>query len=358
MLLNIKTTNVRIYPIIIGSDLDSKLIKLIKQVKAEKLVIITDEHLAHNQGSKLLKQLKTTKLNVDMIVIPAGETNKTQPQVTKLQHTLLKKHYGRDTLIIALGGGVVGDLAGFVAATYLRGVPYIQVPTTVLAMVDASVGGKVGIDTVYGKNTIGAFYQPVGVIMDMNRLRGLPHTQQVSGLIEALKTFLTSDRAAVKLIINKYKLDKIISRSVKIKSAIVMRDEHESNERRVINFGHTIGHALEKMSKYTLPHGYAVGYGIIAECSIAQALGILSEKENLAIQKILQKFGITKQIFSKYSAREIISVTHSDKKVQAGLVYYILLKKIGQVYKVNGQYAHPVSDKVVFKVLTQLGCKP
>ena len=359
--------NEQSYPIVIGANLDKKLIQVVRrEIGQGRIAIITDSRLALNQGKKMFKKFKATGLLVELFVFPAGEKNKTQNQVTKLQHALLKKHYGRDTLIIALGGGVVGDLAGFVAATYLRGVSFIQVPTTVLAMVDASIGGKVGVDTVYGKNTIGAFYQPRAVIMDIARLGLLPPLQITNGLMEAIKTFFTSDSSMLKLVLkinvnnitaNSRALAEIIERSVAIKAGIVMRDEHELNERRVINFGHTIGHALEKLSGYSIPHGLVVGYGMLAEAKVAESLGILSSRDCSYLFDYLAHFGISSAIFKKFSARDILSATRTDKKTKHGRPYYVLLKKIGGVYAKGRQFAHPVDDLIVKKVLFNLGAK-
>lgn len=365
--IKVITKNQQTYPIIIGSGLDNKLIHILnQQTSPGRLVIITDSRLAPSQGKDLLKKLKANNFLAELLVFPAGEKNKTQNWATKLQHTLLKKHYGRDTTIIALGGGVVGDLAGFVAATFLRGVKFIQIPTTILAMVDASVGGKVGVDTKYGKNTVGAFHQPQAVVIDLARAANLPPLQVINGLMEAIKTFVTYDAKFLKSV-EKIKVDniiknlgvltKVIKRSVKIKASVVMRDEKEQNERRVINFGHTIGHALELLSRYKLPHGIAVGYGMLAEAKISESLGILSAQDCLYLFNYLERFGVTTKIFNQYSAKAIMDAVSNDKKIKNNIPHYILLKKIGAVYTKNGQFALPVKDSVIIKVLNELGSK-
>ena len=186
------------YPIQVGHNIDAELLKAVEGNYAH-LAVITDATVKKLWGKKISTVLEKSGKPVSLFSFPAGETNKNQKTVTNLQHALLKQRLGRDTLIVALGGGVVGDIAGFVAATFLRGVPFIQVPTTLLAMVDSSIGGKVGIDTPYGKNMIGAFHQPRLVIIDLKFLETLPQKQIINGLMEAVKTFFTSDKEALSL---------------------------------------------------------------------------------------------------------------------------------------------------------------
>ena len=348
------------YPIIIGAGLEKEILSAISQGgENRRLVIITDNKVRRLYGNHLLSILKKIDGKVELISFPRGEKNKTQATVTDIQNALLKKRYGRDSLIIALGGGVVGDVAGYVAATYLRGVPYIQMPTTLLAMVDSSVGGKVGIDTPYGKNTVGAFYQPRAVIADLNFLAKQSRKEIINGLLEAVKTFITSDKQAIRLA-QELDLDsplktadvlkEIVFHSVRIKATIAGRDEKEMNERRVVNFGHTIGHAIELLSGYRLPHGYAVGYGMLVEAKISQLLNILPSKDCAEIENYLKYFGITSAPLRKFPVEKVIKATKSDKKVRGGLPYYVLLESIGSVYKKDGQFAHPVKVKKAFQL--------
>ncbi|MDO8561340.1 MAG: 3-dehydroquinate synthase [bacterium] len=354
------------YPVIIGAGLEKEIISALeREGQNRRVVVIADNRVKKMFGQNLLSTIKKTGRPVELIHFPHGERNKNQETVTALQHALLKKHYGRDTLIIALGGGVVGDVAGFVAATYLRGVPYIQMPTTLLAMVDSSVGGKVGIDTPFGKNTIGAFYQPKAVIADINFLSRQSRKEIINGLMEAIKTFFTSDKDALSLAIElnldsplktPSLLQEIIFRSVQIKAGIAERDEREKNERRVVNFGHTIGHSLELLSGYRMPHGYAVGYGMLVETKIAELLNILSSNESTFVQSYLKTFGITATPLKKFAVSKVLNASKSDKKVRGGLPHYVLLESIGRVHKKDGQFAHPVKDSVVkkaFQLLTE-----
>src|SRR3989338_4414527 len=352
------------YPIIVGTNLEKEILSAMeREAQKRRIVIITDNRVKKIFGQNLLATMKKSGRPVEMMHFPHGEQNKTQTTVTALQHALLKKRYGRDTLIIAVGGGVVGDVVGYVAATYLRGVPYIQMPTTLLAMVDSSVGGKVGIDTPFGKNTVGAFYLPHAVISDLQFLSKLPREHVVNGLIEAIKEFLTSDAVGLE-VVKKINLDdplstkealmNVVCRSIEIKVGVAMRDEREQNERRILNFGHTIGHAIELLSGYTIRHGYAVAYGILVESKISELLGILSPEDKTFVAEYLSHFDITAEPIKKFQVSDIIAATKGDKKVRGGLVQYVLLEKIGSVYQKDGQFAHPVEDTVVEKTLESL----
>ncbi len=354
------------YPIIIGTNLEKEILSVLqKEAQNRRIVIITDNRVKKMFGQKLLATVKKSGRPVEMMHFSHGEQNKNQATVTALQHALLKKRYGRDTLIIAVGGGVVGDVVGYVSATYLRGVPYIQMPTTLLAMVDSSVGGKVGINTPFGKNTVGAFYQPKAVIADLNFLAHQSRKEIINGLMEAVKTFFTSDKEALSLAIElnidsplktRGILQEIVFRSVQIKAGIAERDETESNERKVVNFGHTIGHSLELLSGYRLPHGYAVGYGMLVETKIAELLGLLSADECEFVRSYLKTFGIAAKPLRKFAFPKILAATKGDKKVRGGKPYYILLESIGRVHKKGGQFAHAVPDSVVkkaYRILTR-----
>ena len=348
------------YPIIVGVDLEKELLSVVQKESCSRIAVITDTTVRRLWGAQLVHTLKRANKPVALFSFPSGERNKNQKTVTSLQHQLLKKRFGRDSLIVAVGGGVTGDMAGFVAATYLRGVPYVQVPTTLLAMVDSSIGGKVGIDTHYGKNTVGAFWQPRAVIADLRFLKELPRTQLISGLLEAVKTFFTSDARAL-VTAQKLDLDNplqtakilqaIVFRSISIKAAIVERDERERNERKVVNFGHTIGHAIELLSGFKMPHGYAVGYGMLVEAKVSELLRILPSGQFELIGSYLKRLGVTTKALVRFSAARVLRVAKADKKTRGGKIHYILLARVGSVYKKAGQYAHPVKDRVVKKAL-------
>ena len=321
-----------------------------------RVVIITDHYVRKHYACLVEQALKSGGYNTLLLSFPCGEKNKNIRTKTKLEEKMLLEGCDRDSLILALGGGVVGDMAGFIAATFMRGISYIQIPTTLLAMVDSSVGGKTGIDTPQGKNLIGAFWQPKAVISDIECLKTLPQKQVINGLIEALKMFLTSDveslnylqqnlggilRRDENILIN------IVHRAVKIKANIVQNDEKEKHQRATLNFGHTIGHALEKLSDYQLLHGYAVALGILVEVKIAQLMGHLEEKHYLLIKTLFSRLYILTSELKKFDVNDVIKNTKSDKKNRAGLVHYVLLNDLGSVYEMKNQFAHPVPDEVV-----------
>ncbi|MCX7121869.1 MAG: 3-dehydroquinate synthase [Gammaproteobacteria bacterium] len=329
--------------------------------RRKKLLVITDDVVNKIYGKILLDSISVE--NIVLLTFPAGEKSKNQQVKYDLETQMMTHNFNRETLVLALGGGVVGDMAGFIASTYMRGVPYIQIPTTLLAMVDSSVGGKTGINTEHGKNLIGTFWQPQSVVADIICLKSLPQEHIINGLIEALKMFMTNDRDSFDYVNNNIEkildkdistLSEIVSLSVKIKISIVMQDAQEKNKRMILNFGHTIGHALEKISNYTLLHGYAVALGILVEAKIAKLLGFLSHTECEKIEKLFLRLGISSDQLRNYDADEIIRATRSDKKVENENVRYVLISKIGQVCDDNTLYAHPVSDSVVKQALIEL----
>lgn len=330
-----------------------------KDISFSHIVIITDNTVKKHYLHPFINALK--KLGHDPLILsfPAGEKYKHQATKQKLEEKILSKNFGRDTLCIALGGGVVGDLAGFIAATYMRGIPYIQIPTTLLAMVDSSVGGKTAIDTPQGKNLIGAFWQPKAVIADIRCLKTLPKEHFISGLVEALKMFLTSDASSfhylqknIGIILKQdkkalEKLIELIEKAITVKANIVAADEKEKNLRMILNFGHTIGHALEKLTHYKLLHGHAVAYGILLECAISRELGYLDKENHTIIEAALSQLGFHAHYFKQFHVTDIIRATQTDKKNSNGNVRYILLKRLGEVHQENGVVAHAVKSSVV-----------
>lgn len=355
----------RDYQILIGSNLQNELMKfLYTQKNIRNVVIVTDSIVKKLYGDRLVINLQSSfpkaKIILNLFSFPAGERYKTQTTVTKLQDQMFAQKCGRDTLVVALGGGVVGDVAGYVSATYMRGVPFIQVPTTLLAMVDSSVGGKTGVDTKYGKNMVGSFWQPQAVFADVDMLKTLPQEHIRSGLLEAVKIFVTHDKKMFEFVIsNREKIlqldldviQKIISRAVELKAGVVMRDETEKNERKVLNFGHTVGHALEKMSNYKMLHGYAVGLGMIVEARVSNLLGKLSDKEFERIEKIIVDLGVKTKDIQKFDPKKIISEMSHDKKVQNGEVQIVLLNGIEKVCKKSGKWAHGVEENIILTAL-------
>lgn len=359
--IEISTKSISSYPVFVGSGLlELNKVWLSKEAVGNSyLVIITDSNVKKLYGNKLAKQLKNSGHKVLLIAFPPSEKSKTYQTKQRLEKLMFKNYCDRNTVILALGGGVVGDMAGFISATYMRGISYIQIPTTLLAMVDSSIGGKTGIDISLGKNLIGAYWQPIAVIADLQCLNSLSKTELINGFIEALKVFLTNDAASFQQAIKNLKslftctgiLEDWIIQAIGIKSAIINRDMYENNERVVLNFGHTIGHALEQLSDYKLLHGYAVALGILVESEISHLLGLLNTQQYKTIKSTFAELGILGNSLGKFDIDQIIAATKMDKKAKIGQPCYVLLKDIGQVHVDNNVFAHLVSDEVVKKAI-------
>ena len=349
------------YKISIGLDLLPELTKYFpKNLSYKSVVIITDHTVKKWYAVALKKHLQAEGLNAFICSFPAGDQYKNALTKSTLEEKMFTQHCGRDTLILALGGGVVGDLAGFIAATYMRGIPYVQIPTSLLAMIDSSVGGKTGINTTSGKNLIGAFWQPKAVITDLSLLATLPQKQLQNGLFEAIKIFLTCDNKyfdecdkKLNLLLKRdlNVLTRIVYRAVQLKAQIVAQDEEEKNLRMILNFGHTIGHALEQLSHYKILHGFAVGLGMLVEAKIAVLLGYLSDQAFEQIYTVMTRLGVNLNDLKKFSATEIIRLTKFDKKNKQKKVQYILLAGIGSVEHENDHYARAVPDHIVRQAL-------
>lgn len=352
------------YHINIGDGvLSSWQLSLVKHCQSKQVVIITDETVESLYAKQFSEKLKSNGYKTLILSIKPGEESKVASTKEFLELEMLKANFDRHTLLIAFGGGVVGDLSGFVAATYMRGIKYIQIPTTLLSMIDSSVGGKTSINTPYGKNLIGAFWQPKEVIMDLNMLNSLPKVQIINGIVEALKIYLTSDAksfAYASLNLNKVlrrdysKLQLLIRRAVRLKVAVVRADEREENLRMILNFGHTIGHAIEKLSNYQILHGYAVGLGILVESKISQLMGILSDTNYDLIASVFARIGISKDMLSPFESEDIIMASVGDKKNKGGKIYCVLLKDIGEVYTKNDKYATAIDEEYIHKAFTLL----
>ncbi len=272
------------YDILIGRGLLADLPALVKAAcPASGYAVITDSHVAKLYGEKLVARCHDAKLHVELFAFPAGEWNKTRETWASLSDRMLARHFGRDSAVIALGGGVAGDVAGFVAATYLRGIPYVQIPTTLLAMIDSSIGGKAGVDVPAGKNLLGAFHQPRLVVADLDVLGSLAAPQLAAGMAEAVKHGVIADRQYFDALEQEHRavaareagaLERVVRRSVEIKAAVVAADEREAGRRAILNFGHTVGHAIEATAKFATLHGEAVAIGMAYEARLAETLGI------------------------------------------------------------------------------------
>lgn len=293
------------------------------------------------------------------LTFPAGEASKTRENWIRLSDEMLTLGLDRQTAIVALGGGVVGDLAGFVAATFLRGVPYAQVPTTLVAMLDASVGGKVGVDTPIGKNLIGAFHPPAIVAADPLTLLSLPDRIFRSGLAEAVKHGLIADATyfewieanARRLLARDLEaLTHLVHRSVEIKAAVVSEDEREGGKRATLNAGHTLGHGLELESGYRLPHGEAVALGLIAECRIAERMALAPAGLAERVAGVTRSLGLPTRSGNVQIARVLEAMVH-DKKNRGGQVRLALPTGLGVMHEGEGQWTVPVTEDLLASAL-------
>ena len=350
------------YPVFGGAGGRHAISSIVHHVAAasHRVAVISDTAVAPLHAEPVAAQFPaaTTRL----FTVPPGEQHKTRAQWAELTDALLGWGAGRDTTVIAIGGGVIGDLAGFVAATYMRGVPLIQVPTTLLAMVDASIGGKTAVDTPFGKNLVGAWYHPSAVVVDPELLITLPDAVVRHGFAEMIKHGVIADatyfqavlhfadavrgaRAAVPESV--HELHTLITGSVRIKAAVVAEDHQEGGRRHILNFGHTIAHAVERVLNYTLPHGEAVAAGMVAEARLAERLALAPAGLAATIADAVERAGLPSRIPTGVSLDAVIAATHGDKKSRQGTVRYALPQGLGTMHEADGTYAVGVTDAEV-----------
>jgi len=331
----------RSYPILIEQGLlDNIGGELLKNPFAKRYAIVADDHVAALFGERLLVSLHDRGIQAEMITFAQGESSKNLGTIGVLSSSLARMGFDRKDGLLALGGGVTGDITGFVAACYMRGIPFAQVPTTLLAQVDSSVGGKTGVDIPEGKNLVGAFYQPQAVFIDSLILRQLPQSELLNGLAEVIKYGVIYDRDFFRflemhlkdiLALDLQVLEDVVARCCKIKAAVVEADEKESDLRRILNFGHTIGHAVEAVSGYKLAHGAAVAMGMVAAAELAVLKGILEPKVKERLANLIHEFGLPVTIPPEYDRSRIQEYLLADKKTIGGKVFFVLPIAIGKV---------------------------
>ena len=329
--------------------------------RAHRYAVISDDTVAPLYAGRVRSALGEGRTK--LYTVPAGEEQKTRAMWSTLTDAMLADSFGRDTAVVALGGGVIGDLAGFVAATYMRGLPFIQVPTTLLAMIDASIGGKTGVDTPTGKNLVGAFHQPSAVIADLDVLRTLPPEHLRAGLAEAIKHGVIADAAyfddvaeAAPSIVSGTRqaaaaLERVVVRSIAIKADVVRRDEREGGVRKTLNFGHTIGHAIELRSEYRMLHGEAVAVGMVLESRVAERLGVAEPGTSDRVLQAIERSGLPASRPANQTPDEILSATRGDKKARGGVVEYALPVRIGAMAGADQGWSVAVADDIVLEVL-------
>lgn len=330
------------YPIYFEEDFCRLAFGLASEgLAGRKLCIVSDSHVAPLYLEAVSDALKEVSQEVFSFVFEAGEKSKNLDTVQKLYVSLIEHGMDRKGILVALGGGVVGDLTGFGAATYLRGIDFIQIPTTLLSQVDSSVGGKTGVDFQQYKNMVGAFHQPRLVYMNINTLKTLPDAEFACGMGEVLKTGLICDKElfrgicahseALKRRDDISLLSSVIRRCCEIKAGVVERDPKEQGERALLNLGHTVGHAVEKLKDFQLLHGQCVGIGLVAAAFLSLQRGLLTEEEYEEICEGCRLFDLPKEV-DGLKADAVLSATRKDKKMEQGQIKFILMDGIGKSF--------------------------
>ena len=348
----------RSYPIFIGHSLLSDAALLREQLASRDLLLVSNTTVGPLYGELVTRALADRRI-VD-VRIPDGEQYKTQEYASRVLDVLVANRFGRDCTVLALGGGVVGDLSGFAAACYQRGVAFAQLPTTLLAQVDSSVGGKTGVNHPGGKNLIGAFHQPVAVIADTATLATLPPRELRAGLAEVVKYALVFDSGFLDwierhvdelLALEPQALAHAIHRSCELKAEVVRRDERESGDRALLNLGHTFGHAIETATGYTQwLHGEAVATGMVIAADLSARLGMLSTADVRRVRELLQRIGLPVEA-PRVGAQAALGYMGADKKVKAGRIRLVLLEKLGAA-KFTADYA---DDALAATLATHFG---
>jgi 3-dehydroquinate synthase len=342
------------YYIHVGADLLTETGHLLKELGFnDKAVIITDPTVKNLYGISLRQSLTGNGFKTALLEVPEGEEYKSLDTAGRLYHELTQFGAERLTPVLALGGGVIGDVAGFVAATYMRGVPLVQLPTTLLAQVDSSIGGKVAVNHGQLKNNIGAFYQPRIVVADITTLQTLPSAELTSGLGEVIKYAIIKDEDFFAYLekhlepikaLDEMTLEYIVTASARIKAEVVEKDEKDLGLRNILNFGHTIGHAIESVSEFRISHGQAVAIGMMVSSGIASEIGILENTSVVRIRKLLKRAGLMTRM-PKIELSQVLETMTHDKKVMEGKIRFILPRTIGEVFMTDD-----VNMKIIEKV--------
>jgi 3-dehydroquinate synthase len=349
------------YEVLVGAGLLDRLGALLAaRAPAHRVAAIVDATVDALHGAHVRAALPPSTL---VLPVPPGEHEKTRARWAQLTDAMLDAGCGRDTTVVAIGGGVVGDLAGFVAATFMRGVPVVQVPTTLLAMVDASVGGKTAVDTPHGKNLVGAFHPPALVLADPDVLATLPPAHRRAGLAEALKHGIVADERHFDALLahadavgaDGWRADDAfvatLARSIAIKADVVRQDPREQGLRKVLNFGHTIGHAVELLSDYALLHGEAVAIGMVVEARAAELAGVAECGTAARVREAVRRAGLPDARPAGIGADAVLHAARGDKKARRGVAEYALPRRIGAMAGADRGWAVPLEDAVLREAL-------
>ena len=346
---------------LVGPGVRVRAVEWVKRVSPSgRCCLISDDTVAALWQAEVKTALESGGLAVTTASFPAGEVHKTRATWGALTDCLVDMSLGRDGCVVSLGGGVVGDLAGFVAATYLRGIPWLNLPTTTLAMIDASVGGKTGVDHAGGKNLVGAFHAPRAVLADTDFLSTLPRADRARGYAEALKHGAILDREhfdeivthASELLEGETDITaRVIARSVDLKAGVVSKDEFESGFREVLNFGHTIAHALERVTDFNVSHGDAVAVGMVAEARMGEGLGISQAGTAEALAAAAARLELPIALPEQAQPEGLAVHARRDKKVRGGQVRIVCLDRIGQAHGDEANWSVPLPEDALVRLL-------
>lgn len=341
------------------SDLESGLVGNIK-----KFAVITDTNVKDLYAMPICEKIKAAGYAVELFVFPAGEKSKTRETKSRLEDAMLSKGFRRDCCIIAVGGGVVTDLAGFLAGTYARGVPFINYATSLLAAADASVGGKTAVDTPLATNLIGLFNQPKKVYLDIAAWKSLPKREMCSGMAETIKHACMASEEMFEFIeenlddiftYSKFACEYIAENNCRIKYQVVMKDEHESGLREILNLGHTVGRAIETVSDYRLLHGEALSIGMAAQVLMSARLGYMSEEQAKRVIDLYKRAGLPTEIPDYIDREALVKKLYTDKKVRDGKLRFVLQKGIGNIVEfAPGVYAKPIEESLAREIIMEL----
>ena len=348
-----------VYSIDIGNDILSNIDQLIAKIDSGgRIFLVTDENVNKIYGDQITSVLKEAGYELTLYILPPGEKAKSFKYLQKGYDLLIDNNFQRDDMVVAFGGGVVGDLAGYLAASFMRGISLIQIPTTLLAQVDSSVGGKTAINHEQGKNLIGAFYQPDRVIIDVSLLKTLPERELKTGMAEVIKYGIIADQEFFNFLMNHKKdvynlkeetIIKIVNKSCSIKADIVIKDQKEKGERAFLNFGHTIGHSLEAISNYDkFTHGEAVAVGMRGEARLSNSLDYINDKQLEQIETILKLYELPLTIDTNRIEQMYQAMKH-DKKAQDNKLRWVLVNEIGNVFIKKG-----IEKQIILEVLEGL----
>lgn len=313
----------------------------------KRLCIITDHRVRDLLGSFFKERLQNLGFEVHLFSVPQGEQSKTRHQKELIEDHMQEAGLGRDTVLISVGGGVVSDLTGFIASTYCRGIPFVSIPTTLLGQVDASIGGKVGVNTAHGKNLIGAFYHPRFIFIDPDTLLTLSPKEFLNGIAEVIKYALIASKSLFEKLEKDCPMQEYIEEGCAIKMHVVEQDTQECGLRRILNFGHTIGHAIETLLEYRMGHGEAIALGMVLESHMSYSLGYLEKEDLLRIIALFEKYKFSFHLPSQIDENALKQLMSLDKKALGRTPRYVVLEEIGKVVPFAGHYCTAIDQNIL-----------